>query len=53
MEIKIYKKITHISLKLKKKKISRKYNFISNIFPKIDLKFYSNVKTHNQTYEYV
>ena len=52
MEIKNYKKITHISLKLKKK-ISRKYNFISNIFPKIDLKFYSNVKTHNQTYEYV
>ena len=52
MEIKNYKKTTHISLKFKKKK-SRKYNFISNIFPKIDLKFYSNVKTHNQTYEYV
>ena len=26
---------------------------MNEIFPKIDLKFYSNVTTHNQTNEYV
>ena len=33
--------------------ILRKYNCMSKIFPKINLKFYSNVITYNQTYEYV
>ena len=52
MEIKNHKKITHFSLKLKKKKLfSMKYNCMSKIFPKIDLKFYFNITTHNQTYE--
>ena len=26
---------------------------MSKIFPKINLKFYSNIITHNHTYEYV
>ena len=55
MEIKNLQKITHLSLKVsnlkKKKKISRKHNCMSKIFPKIDLKFYSNITTHNQTNE--
>ena len=52
MEIKNHKKITHISVKFKKL-FYRKYNCMSNIFPKINLKFYSNITTHNKTYEYV
>ena len=31
----------------------KKYNCMSKIFPKIHLKFYFNVITHNQIYEYV
>ena len=30
-----------------------KYNYLNKIFPKIDLKSYSNVITYNETYEYV
>ena len=53
MEIKNHKKITHLSLKLKKKKNSRKYKCMIKIFPKIDIKFYSNVATYNQTYVFM
>ena len=52
MEIKNHKKITHLSLKLKKKN-SRKYKCMIKIFPKIDIKFYSNVATYNQTYVFM
>ena len=55
MEIKNLQKITHLSLKVsnlkKKKKNSRKHNCMSKIFPKIDLKFYSNITTYNQTHK--
>ena len=47
MHIKIKKnhqKIIHHSLKYK---LSRKYSCMSKIFPKIDLKFYSNVTNYN------
>ena len=27
-----------------------KYNYMSKMFPKMDLKFYFNITTHNQTY---
>ena len=30
-----------------------KYNCMSKIFPKINIKFHFNVITHNQTNEYV
>ena len=40
--------MTHISLKLKKKNL-RRYNCMSKKFPKINVKFRSNVITHNQT----
>ena len=30
-----------------------KYNCMSKIFPKINIKFYSNVTTHNQTYKII
>ena len=30
-----------------------RYNCMSKIFPKINIKFYSNVITHNQINEYV
>ena len=52
MKIKNHKKITHIFAKFKKL-FYRKYNCMSNRFPKIYFKFYSNITTHNQTYEYV
>ena len=53
MKIKNHPKITYLSLKYKKKYFFKKYNCISKIFPKINLKFYSNVIIHNQTDEYV
>ena len=46
-------KITHLSLSNLRNIILRKYNYMSKIFPKINLKFYSNVTTYNQTYEYI
>ena len=46
MKIKNIQKITNISLKFKKILFFRKYNFMSKIFPKIYLKFDSNVTTH-------
>ena len=51
IKIKNHKKITHISLKLKKKQILKKYNCMSKKFPKINVKFHSNIITHNQTNE--
>ena len=30
----------------------RKYDYMSKIFAKVNLKFYSNFTTHNQTYDY-
>ena len=49
--------ITTIKIKNHKKQLIsisnlklRKYNCMSKIFPKINLKFYSNFTTHNQTY---
>ena len=48
MEIKNHKKITHLS-KIENILFSRKYNYMNEIFSKIDNKFYSNITTHNQT----
>ena len=56
IKIKNHKKITHFSLNLKNMYVYiyiyiKKYNSLSKIFHKINLKLYSNVTTHNQTYE--
>ena len=51
MEIKNHQKINHLSQIKKKKKILGNIIVLSKIFLKINLKFYSNVTTHNQTYE--
>ena len=55
--LKIKKKKNHkkqlISLSNLKNIIFRKHNWMSKIFTTLYLKFYSNVKTYNQTYEYV
>ena len=48
MEIKNHKKITHLS-KIYNILFSKKYNYMNEIFPKTDHKFYFNVTTHNQT----
>ena len=59
IKIKNHKKITHFSLYLKNMYIYvyiyilKKYNSLSKIFHKINLKLYSNVTTHNQTYEQI
>ena len=45
-----HKKKNHLS-QIKKILFFKKYNCMSKIFLKIHLKFYSNVTTHNQTYE--
>ena len=50
MKIKNHKKITHLS-KIYNILFFRKYNCMNEKFSKIDHKFYSNVKTHNQTNE--
>ena len=43
MKIKNYQKIIHLSQIKKNVLFFRKYNYISKIFSKIDLKFYFNV----------
>ena len=49
IKIKIIKKLISLSQFTKKKYIFlRKYNYMSKIFLKINLKFYSNITTHNQ-----
>ena len=65
IKIKNHKKITHFSLNLKNMYIYvyiyiyiyiyflKKYNSLTNIFHKINLKLYSNVTTQNQTYEQI
>ena len=53
IKIKNYQKISHLSLKFKTILFFMKYNYLNKIFPKIDLKSYSNVITYNETYEYV
>ena len=54
IKIKNHKKITHFSLNLKNIYIFlKKYNCLSKIFHKINLKLYFNVTTHNQTYEQI
>ena len=50
MEIKNHQKITHLS-KILNILFSRKYNYMNEIFPKINHKFYSNITTYNQTNE--
>ena len=42
---------SYLSQILKKYIIILKYNYLSKIFTKINLKFYYNLTTHNQTYE--
>ena len=53
IKIKNHQKISHLSLKFKTILFFMKYNYLNKIFPKIDLKSYSNVITYNETYEYV
>ena len=53
MEKQILKKKKLISLSNLKILFSKKYNCMSKIFLKIDLKLYSNVTIHNQTHENV
>ena len=49
IKIKIIKKLISLSQFTKKKYIFlRKYNYMSKIFLEINLKFYSNITTHNQ-----
>ena len=52
MKIKNHQKITYSLLKLKFFFFTR-YNCISKIFPKIDLKFYFNITIHNQIFEFI
>ena len=52
MKKKIIKNNSYLS-QFKKKKNFRKYNCLGKIFLKIYFKFYFNVTTYNQTYEYV
>ena len=53
IKIKNHQKISPLSLKFKTILFFMKYNYLNKIFPKIDLKSYSNVITYNETYEYV
>ena len=48
IKIKMIKKLISLSQFKKKKLFLRKYNYMSKIFLKINLKFYSNIITHNQ-----
>ena len=48
IKIKMIKKLISLSQFKKKKLFLRKYNYMSKIFLKINLKFYSNITTHNQ-----
>ena len=50
METKNHKKITHLS-KILNILFYRKYNYMNEVFPKIDHNFYSKVTTHNQINE--
>ena len=53
MKKKIIKNNSYFSQFFLKKLFFRKYNCLGKIFLKIYFKFYFNVTTYNQTYEYV
>ena len=50
IKIKIHKNYL-ISLSNLRNIFLKKYNCMRKIFPKINIKFYSNVTTYNETYE--